>query len=135
MSDVNETTPTGSGSTLVRNANNTIVLTLSGHLTAADLQHLLKNLLLQIVTLRDAGKRVLVFIDTSRVTSTDPNIQEIALQMLQCDCDHIAIYSTTRGHRTGIQQLIKRLDRHDHIGVFGSEDEATAWVAEQEKLV
>lgn len=135
MSDVNETTPTSVGSTLVRNANNTIVLTLSGHLTAADLQHLLKNLLLQIVTLRDAGKRVLVFIDTSKVTSADPDIQEIALQMLQCDCDHIAIYSTTRGHRTGIQHLIKKLDRHDHIGVFGSEDEATAWVAEQEKLV
>lgn len=134
MSDVNETTTPVPGSTLVRNTNNTIVLTLVGHLTSADLQHLLKHLLLQIVSLRDAGKRVLVFIDTSKVTSADPDIEELALQILQSDCDHIAIYSNVHGHRSGIQRIVKKLDRHGHIGVFANEDEATAWVAEQEKL-
>lgn len=133
MRDVNETTTNSSGSTLVRNANNTIVLTLVGHISTADIQHLLKHLLLQIVALRDDGKRVLVFIDTSKVTNADPDISETALQLLQSDCDHIAIYSTAHGHRSGIQRLVKKLDRHEHIGVFGSEDEATAWVAEQEK--
>lgn len=128
MDDVNQIAQTGS---ITRNDNGTIELKFIGPLNKADLEKILHKLLLHIVDLRDKGRSVLLFVDTSSVTDTGEDVSDVALQFLQTDFDFMAIYDRSLIHRLTIGKLANHIDGgEERIRVFKNVDEATAWIAQ-----
>lgn len=114
---------------LIQNPNGTIELTLAGELNRANLEKILHRLLLQIVQLRDKGRQVLIFVNTTRVQDTGEDVSGVALKFLQTDFDYMAIYDESFGHRLAISKMARSIDNGEHrINVFKNVDEATGWV-------